>query len=277
MRMQVCSRQNTMASLRTTPGSSCSKALPVPSLALRPRAAMTNRSYSRVRCLSTGVDQPQQDLQTAEKRWEDQVRRGKIKNVTTSEANNLMQDGWVLLDVRPPNESEKVAVVGAVEVPLFYPDPDTSLGGLLKKSTAFGMGGWWLGGTHMVPNTQFMQQLQEKVPDRDVGVVIACQKGLRSLAAAEQLALAGYSRVAWINGGLDTCQPGDLPTSNGRDLRYAGIGGLSAAMGWTEVQQQEAPSEGPTLLLKLAGLVLAVDLLLFAYEELQYLATQGGQ
>jgi rhodanese-related sulfurtransferase len=65
---------------------------------------------------------------------------------------------------------------------------------------------------HIVP------QVQAQIP-KDKGVIIGCQKGLRSLAAAEQLSRAGYARVAWINGGFDTARPGDLKTSNGRDIR----------------------------------------------------------
>ena len=41
-------------------------------------------------------------------------------------------------------------------------------------------------------------------------MIVACQKGLRSLAAAEQPARAGYGELAWINGGLDTAARGDL-------------------------------------------------------------------
>lgn len=49
----------------------------------------------------------------------------------------------------------------------------------------------------------------------------------RSLAAAEQLHRAGYSTLAWINGGLDSSRKGDLPSVGDVDLRYGGIGGLT--------------------------------------------------
>lgn len=61
-------------------------------------------------------------------------------------------------------------------------------------------------------------QVQGKVP-KDAKVIVGCQKGLRSLAACEQLARVGYGQLAWINGGFDTAKPGDLPTTNGKDLR----------------------------------------------------------
>ncbi len=61
-------------------------------------------------------------------------------------------------------------------------------------------------------------QVQSKIP-KDARVVVACQKGLRSLAACEQLARAGYQQLAWINGGFDTARKGDIATTNGVDVR----------------------------------------------------------
>jgi hypothetical protein len=31
---------------------------------------------------------------------------------------------------------------------------------LLKKATDFAMGGWWLGGTHNIPNPQFVDMVR---------------------------------------------------------------------------------------------------------------------
>ncbi len=63
-----------------------------------------------------------------------------------------------------------------------------------------------------------MSQVQAKIP-KDSRVIVACQKGLRSLAACEQLARAGYSQLAWVNGGFDTAKKGDIATSNNVDVR----------------------------------------------------------
>lgn len=54
-------------------------------------------------------------------------------------------------------------MVGAVTVPIYVEDPDPFLGGLLRKASAFGMGGWWLGATHMVPNPDFISQVGSPV------------------------------------------------------------------------------------------------------------------
>ena len=45
-----------------------------------------------------------------------QVAQGTVRNVTAENAAQLMQEGWVLLDVRPQSEIEKAGVKGAVEV-----------------------------------------------------------------------------------------------------------------------------------------------------------------
>mmetsp|Transcript_9369 Transcript_9369/g.23289 ORF Transcript_9369/g.23289 Transcript_9369/m.23289 type:complete len:93 (+) Transcript_9369:708-986(+) len=58
--------------------------------------------------------------------------------------------------------------------------------------SAFGMGGWWLGNKHMRLNTRFMGSVRRGIPT-DANVIVACQKGLRSLSACEQLAKNGYA------------------------------------------------------------------------------------
>ena len=62
----------------------------------------------------------------------------------------------------------------------------------------------------------------------------------RSLSAAEQLSKAGYGTIAWVNGGLDTSKKTDLPVKGADDLRYGGIGGMSEALGWTDVQREKS-------------------------------------
>ena len=120
----------------------------------------------------------------------------------------------------------------------------------------------------MVANPDFIADVERRVP-RDARVIVACQRGLRSLAACEQLSRAGFRALAWLNGGLDMALPGDLPTAPpDADPRYAGIGGASALLGWTEVQQERDAGflGGAGTALRLLGVFLALDALLFAYE-----------
>ena len=177
-------------------------------------------------------------------------------------------------------EVERVAVTGSVNVPLFVDDDDTSFGTLLKQSAAFGTGGWWLGGGHMKTNrhagcgggrvlacshaprdssdtqhsdarlapvpaarSNFIGEVLAAVP-KDKPVVVACQKGLRSLSACEQLVRAGYPTVAWLNGGFDAATKADFDTTTEKDMRYGGVAGVSGMIGWTKVQQQEQVALG---------------------------------
>ncbi|KAG2429194.1 hypothetical protein HYH02_014127 [Chlamydomonas schloesseri] len=206
---------------------------------------------------------------SVEQRWDAQVTEGKVRNVTGADIRSYLADGWTLLDVRPPSEASKARITGAVEVPMFLEDEEVSLSSFIKRASAFGMGGWWLGGGHMVPNPNFMGEVQAKVP-KSAKVIVGCQKGLRSLAACEQLSLAGYDTLAWVNGGFDSCKAGQVPTVGDVDIRYAGIGGLSEAIGWTEVQQEQNKGLGSVDgALKIVGLILVADLMLFASEYVQ--------
>lgn len=209
-------------------------------------------------------------MREAEARWDAQLADGIVKNVMAKDVMS-MTDEWTILDVRPPAEVKKVRVKGAVEVPLFVPDTSVDPGSLLKQMSAFGMGGWWLGGQHMKANESFLADVQAKVP-KDSKVLVACQKGLRSLAACEQLNRAGYQDLAWINGGMDNSLPGQIATVDDKDVRYGGIGGVSEMIGWTEVQSKETGPLGPAKnVLLLVALVVVLDGLVFAYEYISVL------
>ncbi|KAL6753632.1 Rhodanese-like domain-containing protein [Haematococcus lacustris] len=212
------------------------------------------------------------DTPSMEQRWESQVRDGRVRNISAADVAALQKEGWVVLDVRPPTEQVKAQVEGGVHVPLFVPDSATDAAAFIKKATDFAMGSWWLGGTHYVSNPNFIAEVQAKVP-KDTRLIVACQKGLRSLAACEQLARAGYQQLAWINGGFDTASKGDIKTTTGTDIRYAGIGGLSEVIGWTQVQREDRKGAllgGLDGVIKAFMVLLLGDLLLFAYEQVQY-------
>lgn len=195
----------------------------------------------------------------------------KVSNVTPAEYSKLVSEGWIVLDVRPPNEVAKAQLANAVEVPLFVPDESNDFGTLIKKSTAFGMGGWWLGGTHMKPNQEFLAKVQASIPDKESAkIIVVCQKGLRSLSACETLAKVGYKTIAWVNGGLDTARPGQIPTKDNVDIRFGGVGGLSEVLGWTEVQQETGGgfAGGYQNILKFFAVILALDLIWFLWTIL---------
>jgi hypothetical protein len=75
----------------------------------------------------------------------------------------------------------QAGVEGSIEIPIYIPETEWSVVNLLKQASNFGLGGWWLGGSHMIPNQQFLREVQTKIP-KDAKVIVACQKGLRCVA-----------------------------------------------------------------------------------------------
>jgi rhodanese-related sulfurtransferase len=128
--------------------------------------------------------------------------------------------------------------VGSVNAPVYVNDDSASLGNLMKQLAAFGTGGWWQGGGHMKANPDFLSTVQSKIPFTSK-VVVSCQKGLRSLAAAEMLVKTGYTEVAWLSGGYDSATKADFDTTNGKDMRHGTVAGVRGIIGWTPVQQEE--------------------------------------
>mmetsp|Transcript_32728 Transcript_32728/g.92835 ORF Transcript_32728/g.92835 Transcript_32728/m.92835 type:complete len:271 (+) Transcript_32728:127-939(+) len=242
-----------------------------PAVARPSLRAAAPRTLRRTTVVAVATDD--QAMRAAQDKWEENVRQGRVRNVTGRDIKGLMESGWTVLDVRPQEEVEVVGIKGAVTVPLFEVDDGMDPASLLKQMSAFGMGGWWEGGAHMKPNASFLADVQSKIP-KDAKVLVTCQKGLRSLAACEQLSRAGYQEIAWVSGGLDTVRKGEVETTVDKDLRYAGIGGLSSVIGWTEVQVEEKQSQGVSAVLYLAAALLVADLALFAVEQYQYMNTE---
>ena len=115
-----------------------------------------------------------------------------IKEVSTVEAERLLLEGWVLLDVREPDEYEQGAINGSVHIPR----------GNLEAS------------------------IESRVPDKETKVIAMCAGGARSAFAAKTLSELDYVNVVSMDGGFnrwkDESRQWDIPpvlTSNMRN-RY---------------------------------------------------------
>lgn len=104
-----------------------------------------------------------------------------IKRITPEQAKELLdsQAGTLYLDVRTVPEFEAGHVPGAKNVPVVEPDP-------------FG---------RMQLNPRFVE-IVEKNFGKDVKGITGCQKGGRSLKAAELLLQAGFPNVVDMRGGF---------------------------------------------------------------------------
>lgn len=211
------------------------------------------------------------DMAAARKRWESLVREGKVSVLTPREAGYAIQlSGKTLLDVRPSIEHEKAWVKGSTWVPIFDVDTTFDAGTLSRKVTSYMMGGWWSGVPTLSYDNQFVPKVTEKFP-KDTDLIVACQKGLRSLAACELLYNAGYRNLFWVQGGLEAAEEEDLEREGPQPFKFAGIGGLSEFLGWTDQQRAQAAKEGWGYRLvfsaRLIGVVLAADALFIGVQQ----------
>ncbi|CAJ2644522.1 unnamed protein product [Trifolium pratense] len=226
------------------------------------------KTVVRVRAESEDFELKQvRDMAAAKKRWEALLRDEKIKVLTPKEAGYAVQlSNKPLLDVRPSNEHNKAWVKGSTWIPIFDVDNGLDVGTIPRKVTNFAMGGWWSG----MPTLSF-DKVVEKFP-KDAELIVACQKGLRSLAACELLYNAGYSNLFWVQGGFEAAEEEDLVVEGPVPLKFAGIGGISEFLGWTDQQRAAAAKEGWGYRLvfsaRLIGLFLVADALFIGAQQI---------
>lgn len=211
------------------------------------------------------------EMNAARKRWESLIREEKVKALTPREAGYAIQlTKKTLLDVRPSVEHKKAWVKGSSWIPIFDAENSFDAGTVSKKITNFMMGGWWSGVPTLSYDNQFISKVEEKFP-KDTDLIVACQKGLRSLAACEQLYNAGYRNLFWIQGGLEAAEEEDLEREGPQPFKLAGIGGVSEFLGWTDQQRAAAAKAGWAYRLvfsaRLIGLFLVVDALFIGAQQ----------
>uniref|UniRef100_A0A0E0CMT9 Rhodanese domain-containing protein n=1 Tax=Oryza meridionalis TaxID=40149 RepID=A0A0E0CMT9_9ORYZ len=193
------------------------------------------------------------EMAAARRRWETLIREQKIKTLTPREAGYTFKlTDKVLLDVRPSNERQKAWVKGSSWIPVFDVDTSFDLGGAGKKFTNFVM-------------------VEEKF-SKDTDIIVVCQKGLRSLAACEQLYGAGFQNLFWVQGGLEAAEEEDFEREGPQPFKLAGIGGVSEFFGWTDQQRAQAAKEGLGYRLiftgRLVGALVLVDALFLGAQRI---------
>ncbi|XP_059639289.1 rhodanese-like domain-containing protein 11, chloroplastic isoform X2 [Cornus florida] len=199
------------------------------------RSYRTRQRYSRIIRMQAVEEEYElkqmKDMAAARKRWEAMVRQEKVKVLTPREAGYAIQlSDKTLLDVRPSTEHKKAWVKGSTWIPIFDVDDRFDAGILSRKVTNFMMGGWWSGIPMLSYDNKFLLKVEEKFP-KDTDLIVACQKGLRSLAACELLYNAGYRNLFWVQRGLEAAEEEDLEREGPQPFKFAGIGGVSEFLG----------------------------------------------
>ena len=98
-----------------------------------------------------------------------QQAKAQIREVDTAAGEQLLADGWTLLDVREPDEYEQGAITGSVHI----------------------------------PRGQLESSIENRVSDRSTPLVAMCAGGVRSAFAAVTLEQMGYTDVVSMDGGFN--------------------------------------------------------------------------
>ena len=107
-----------------------------------------------------------------------------IREVDTSEAAQLVQNGSVTLDVREPEEFEQGALIGAIHI----------------------------------PRGQLESNIENRIPDRDTPIVAYCAAGTRSAFVAKTLNDLGYTDAVSMDGGFTKWKSEGRPWETPRAL-----------------------------------------------------------
>ncbi|RZC48957.1 hypothetical protein C5167_017382 [Papaver somniferum] len=214
------------------------------------------------------------EMNAAKKRWDALIREEKVKSLTPREAGYAIQLSYkTLLDVRPSFERNKAWVKGSTWIPIFDVDSKLDAGALSKKVTNFLLGGWWSGIPTLSYENQFISRVEQQFP-KDTDLIVACQKGLRSLAACELLYKAGYENIFWVQGGLEAAEEEDFDREGPQPFKFAGIGGVSEFLGWTDQQRAAAAKDGwgsrVIYSARLIGLFILADGLFIGVQQLTH-------
>uniref|UniRef100_A0A6M2F4E2 Rhodanese domain-containing protein n=1 Tax=Populus davidiana TaxID=266767 RepID=A0A6M2F4E2_9ROSI len=245
-----------------------------PSLKLSPtyRAQRSRRSVIQMQAGDEDFELKQmRDMAAAKKRWDALIREGKVKILTPREAGYAIQlSNKPLLDVRPSVERKKAWVKASTWIPIFEADDNFDAGTVARKVSNFVMGGWWSGMPTLSYDKEFLSKVEEKFP-KDADLIVACQRGLRSLAACDLLNNAGYRNLFWVQGGLEAAEEEDFISEGPQPLKFAGIGGVSEFLGWTDQQRAAAAKEGWGYRLlfsaRLVGIFLVADALFIGAQQ----------
>ena len=98
-----------------------------------------------------------------------QQAKAQIREVDTAAGEQLLADGWTLLDVREPDEYEQGAIAGSVHI----------------------------------PRGQLESSIENRVADRSTPLVAMCAGGVRSAFAAVTLEQLGYTDAVSMDGGFN--------------------------------------------------------------------------
>ncbi|KAK1629994.1 hypothetical protein QYE76_004309 [Lolium multiflorum] len=157
--------------------------------------------------------------------------RAEVSFVSGDEAKRLVaEEGYAVLDIRDRRQYERAHVRGSAHVPLYIENEDNDIGTIIKRQAHNNFAGLFYGLAFTKPNQEFTKMVKSKFSPQSK-LLVVCQEGLRSTAAAEALEREGFQNLACIMSGLQTLKPGTFESVGEFELENAGKAGLVVVQG----------------------------------------------
>lgn len=157
--------------------------------------------------------------------------RAEVNYVSADEAKKLVaNDGYAIVDVRDKTQFERAHIKSCFHVPLFIENQDSDPGTIIKRTLHNNFAGLFFGLPFTKQNPDFVQSVKSQFsPDKKL--LLVCQEGLRSTAAARKLEEHGFQNIACITSGLQSVKPGTFDSVGSTELQNAGKAGLITIQG----------------------------------------------
>ncbi|KAK8497677.1 hypothetical protein V6N13_025120 [Hibiscus sabdariffa] len=157
--------------------------------------------------------------------------RADVNFVNAEEAKKLVAvEGYAVVDVRDKSQFDRAHIKSCYHVPLFIENKDNDPGTIIKRTLHNNFSGLFFGLPFTKPNPEFVQSVKSQFSP-ETKLLLVCQEGLRSAAAASKLEQAGFQNIACITSGLQTVKPGTFDSVGKTELQDAGKAGLVTIQG----------------------------------------------
>ncbi|XP_010524353.1 PREDICTED: rhodanese-like domain-containing protein 9, chloroplastic isoform X2 [Tarenaya hassleriana] len=154
-----------------------------------------------------------------------------VKFVNGEEAKQLIAvEGYAVVDVRDKTQFERAHIKSCHHAPLFIENQDNDLGTIVKRTLHNNFSGLFFGLPFTKLNPEFVRAVRSQFSPESK-LLLVCQEGLRSAAAANQLEKAGFENIACVTSGLQSVKPGTFDSVGSTELQDAGKAGLVTIQG----------------------------------------------
>ncbi|KAL6897324.1 hypothetical protein ACP4OV_007020 [Aristida adscensionis] len=159
------------------------------------------------------------------------VVRAEVSFVDGEEARRLVaEEGYTVLDIRDRTQRERAHIKSSTHVPLFVENEDNDIGTIVKRTVHNNFAGLFFGLPFTKLNPDFAKTVKDKFSPQSK-LLVVCQEGLRSAAAADALEREGFQNIACIISGLQKVKPGTFESVGKSELQNAGKAGLVTIQG----------------------------------------------